>query len=130
MSNSRVTLALLLALVSLPVFASAENFRVWQGPILSLVPPDSYNKPVRSWLGKSTMLVQVVVVATGGSTVDASRGHAVVYNDKIKLCYRMQHVNYPQHQPIPAVAFPMALEYTISGLSAATKYEIFVERGC
>lgn len=52
------------------------------------------------------------VVETG------ARGHLI--NDELVLCYSRSPINYGPNEPIPAITYPVAIEFRIRGLKPKT----------
>lgn len=111
--------------------ACAENitFRVWGSPWIYNVPIAEYGKPFEGQLADGTLIVHVIETATASEAIDPTSGKVIISGNKITLCYKRRLVKHPSGQPIAAVLYSQALEYTIPGL-AARKYAYEVSQRC
>ena len=125
------TLLAVAALTAMPLLALAATttFRVWGSPILYLVPQEKYGEPFVGKLESGELVVHVLTYSSSSSYADPASGKIIVEGNNVTLCYKEKTVVHKPNQPLAALIYAVALEYTIAGLPDQ-KYSFRVSRQC
>lgn len=80
---------------------------------------DYYSKPLPtpSWNKDGTLSVWHQAHGNGSYSVVETGAHVVQNTQALSLCYSRRAVHYEPNQPIPAVLYPVIVEFRIRGLS-------------
>jgi hypothetical protein len=73
--------------------------------------------PQSAWNSDGTYSVWQLRLNTGAGKIIETGARAVVKGTSLLLCFAVNPTKYAPNQPMPLVAFPVVLEFRVSGLA-------------